>query len=179
LKDTLRLAASLKRPYTFAINSLTLLPGTTIYDMAEAAGFTRKDQKITLSTYVNFMPTALNLTLAFYNIAPVPRFWLRRVLRRDYGERTVTMKQYPRLGAVITALGVLKKMIHGIARKDVSPIPRPLDLLAARALIGRRGRKDGDLRVPREFEHCLPKPGPRSGSVPPAKMAAAAGLRVL
>jgi radical SAM superfamily enzyme YgiQ (UPF0313 family) len=179
LKDTLRLVASLKRPYTFAINSLTLLPGTTIYDMAEAAGFTRKDQKITLSTYVNFMPTALNLTLAFYNIARVPDFWLRRVLRRDYGERTVTMKQYPRLGAVITALGVLKKMIHGIARKDVSPIPRPVDLLAARLFVGRRGRKDGDLRVPRQFEHCLPKPGARSGRVPPAKMAAAAGLRVL
>src|SRR5712692_2539599 len=66
LKDTLRLVASLKPPYTFAINSLTLLPGTTIYDMGEAAGFTKKDEKITLASYVNFMPTALNLTLAFY-----------------------------------------------------------------------------------------------------------------
>ena len=90
LKDTLRLVAALKPPYTFAINALTLLPGTTIYDMGESAGFTKKDEKITLASYVTYMATELNLTLAFYNIAPVPKFWLKRVLakrlRRTHGD---------------------------------------------------------------------------------------------
>jgi anaerobic magnesium-protoporphyrin IX monomethyl ester cyclase len=135
LKDTLRLVASLKPPYTFAINSLTLLPGTTIYRMGEEAGHTRKDQKITLASYVNFMPTALNLTLAFHNIAKVPNFWMRRVLQRDYGDRTIQMKQYPRLGAMISALGLVKKILHGIARRDISAIPRPLDLVAGKLFV--------------------------------------------
>ena len=175
LKDTLRLAASLKQPYTFAINSLTLLPGTTIYDMGEAAGFANKEQKITLASYVNFMPTELNLTLAFFNIARVPGFWLRRVLRRDYGERTIAMKQYPRLGRLLTTLGVLKKIVHGIARKDISAIPRPLDLIAGKWFVRARGRKQGDPQTPREFEHCVPKSGAKRAR------AAAAGseLRVL
>jgi anaerobic magnesium-protoporphyrin IX monomethyl ester cyclase len=158
LKDTLRLVASLKQPYTFAINSLTLLPGTTIYRMGEEAGHTKKDQKITLASYVNFMPTALNLTLAFHNIARVPDFWMRRVLARDYGDRTIHMKQYPRLGAMISALGLVKKILHGIARRDISAIPRPLDLLAGKFFVRAKGRKTGAPSVPREFEHGLPRP---------------------
>lgn len=159
LKDTLRLVASLKPPYTFAIHALTLLPGTTIYDMGKAAGYANEEHKITLASYVQYMPTEINLTLAFYNIAPVPKFWLKRVLARDYGERTVTMKQYPRIGAVIIWMGVVKKILHGIARKDLSAIPRPLDLLAGKIFVGGRGRRSGGPRVPREFEYCLPKPG--------------------
>jgi radical SAM superfamily enzyme YgiQ (UPF0313 family) len=156
LKDTLRLVAALKPPYSFTVSSLTLLPGTTIHRMGEEAGFTNPEEKITLASYVNFMPTALNLTLAFYNIAPVPKFWLRRVLKRDYGERTIAMKQYPLLGAVISALGLLKKVVHGVARKDISAIPRPLDLVAGRLFVRRRGARHSTV-VPREFEHCLPK----------------------
>lgn len=158
LKDTLRLVAALKPPYSFTVSSLTLLPGTTIHRMGEEAGFTNPEEKITLASYVNFMPTALNLTLAFYNIAPVPKFWLRRVLKRDYGERTIAMKQYPLLGAVISALGLLKKVVHGVARKDISAIPRPLDLVAGRLFVRRRGARHSTV-VPREFEHCLPKSG--------------------
>ncbi len=179
LKDTLRLVASLKPPYTFAINSLTLLPGTTIYDMGEAAGFTEKDEKITLASYVNFMPTELNLTLAMHNIFRVPAFWMRRVLAREYGERTVTMKQYPRLGRIVTTLGVVKKIMHGLARKDISAIPRPLDVIAGRIFAGKRGRKDGDLRVPREFEHCLPKPGPAKLRRAAAMAASASGSQLI
>jgi anaerobic magnesium-protoporphyrin IX monomethyl ester cyclase len=165
LKDTLRLVASLKPPYTFAINSLTLLPGTTIYRMGEGAGHTRKDQKITLASYVNFMPTALNLTLAFHNVAKVPAFWMRRVLARDYGERTIAMKQYPRLGAVISALGLVKKILHGIARGDISAIPRPLDLIAGKLFVRAKGRRTGAPSVAKEFEHGLPKPAQRARKV--------------
>ncbi len=161
LKDTLRLVAALKPPYTFAINALTLLPGTTIYDMGEQAGFTKKDEKITLASYVTYMATELNLTLAFYNIAPVPKFWLNRVLKRDYGERTVTMKQYPRLGALISALGIVKKICHGLLRGDISAIPRPFDLLAGRFFQLGKTRKLGSGRVPREFEQSLPTALPR------------------
>lgn len=159
LKDTLRLVASLKPPYTFSINSLTLLPGTAIYDMGEKAGFTRREQKITLASYVNFMPTELNLTLAFYNIARVPKFWLRRVLARDYGDRTIAMKQYPRLGRLIAGLGLIKKIVHGLARKDISAIPRPLDVVAGMIFVRNRGQRQGDLRIPAEFAHCAPKNG--------------------
>ena len=173
LKDTFRLVASLKRPHTFAINSLTLLPGTTIYRMGEEAGFTQKAQKITLASYVNFMPTALNLTLAFHNIAPVPKFWIKRVLARDYGSRTIEMKQYPRLGAMISALGLMKKILHGIARRDISAIPRPLDLLAGKLFVRAKGRKTGPPSVPKEFEHGLPKPTSRARK---ASAAAASGL---
>jgi anaerobic magnesium-protoporphyrin IX monomethyl ester cyclase len=162
LKDTLRLVASLKSPSTFAINSLTLLPGTTIHRMGEEAGFTKKDEKITLASYVTFMPTELNLTLAFYNIARVPDFWLKRVLARDYGDRTVTMKTYPKLGSAITLLGVVKKIVHSILRNDISAMPRPMDLIAGRIFIGKRGRKDGQLRVAREFERSLPRPSGRA-----------------
>jgi anaerobic magnesium-protoporphyrin IX monomethyl ester cyclase len=161
LKDTIRLAASLKRPLTFAINSLTLLPGTTIHRMGEEAGFTENAEKITLASYVNFMPTELNLTLAFYNIAPVPKFWLKRVLKRDYGERTIAMKKYPKLGALIGGIGLVKKMIHGVLRRDISAIPRPLDLVAGRLFVRGKGSKRGKPQVPREFDHCLPKSGPR------------------
>jgi anaerobic magnesium-protoporphyrin IX monomethyl ester cyclase len=179
LKDTLRLVASLKPPYTFAINSLTLLPGTTIHRMGEAAGFTRGDQKITLASYVTFMPTALNLTLAFYNIARVPGFWLRRVLARNYGDRTVDMKVYPRFGALITFLGLVKKVVHGIARKDISAIPRPLDLIAGRIFVGKRGRLNGESGIARDFQKCLPVHAPMPKGANTSVKTAAAGLRVL
>jgi len=158
LKDTLRLVASLKPPYTFAINSLTLLPGTTIYRMGAEAGFTKPEEKITLASYVTFMPTALNLTLAFYNIMPAPKWWVNRVLKQNYGERTVTMKQYPRTGALITRLGVIKKVLHGLLRRDISALPRPVDMLLGRFFVRSKGHRQGDLRVPREFEHCHPRP---------------------
>jgi hypothetical protein len=163
--------STLKPPYTFAINSLTLLPGTTIYRMGEEAGHTRKDQKITLASYVNFMPTELNLTLAAYNIARVPKWWVKRVLERDYGERTIAMKQYPRIGAMISALGLVKKIVHGIARRDISAIPRPLDLIAGKFFVRARGRRMGPPSVPKEHEHGLPKPTSRLRHA-----AAAAGL---
>jgi len=179
LKDTLRLVASLKPPYTFAINSLTLLPGTTIYRMGEEAGYTKPEEKITLASYVTFMPTVLNLTLAFYNIAPAPKWWVKRVLKREYGERTVEMKQYPRIGSIITKMGVVKKILHGLARRDVSALPRPLDLLLGRFFVRSKGQRQGDLRIPREFEDCLPQAGLRRR--PAAKAAAVnpSGLRVL
>jgi len=180
LKDTLRLVASLQPPYTFAINSLTLLPGTTIYRMGEEAGFTRPEEKITLASYVTFQPTALNLTLAFYNIAAAPRWWVKRVLARDYGDRTVTMKQYPRLGSLITRMGMMKKVLHGLLRRDVSALPRPLDVLLGRFFVRGRGQRQGDLRIPREYERCLPKSFPEP--VRALAKAASAGeneLRVL
>ena len=77
LKDTLRLVASLKPPYTFAINSLTLLPGTTIYHMGEAAGFTKPDEKITLASYVTFMATALQSDAGVLQHRAVPRSWVK------------------------------------------------------------------------------------------------------
>jgi len=139
LKDTIRLVHHLKPPYTFAINSLTLLPGTTIYRMGQEAGYADPARKITLASYVHFMPTILNLTLAFYNIARVPGFWFRRVMRRtDYGDRTVTMKQYPWAGRLISVAGLLKKVVHGLARRDVSALPRPFDRLVGRLVVGRR-----------------------------------------
>ncbi|MEO8027415.1 MAG: cobalamin-dependent protein [Bryobacteraceae bacterium] len=170
LKDTLRLVASLKPPYTFAINSLTLLPGTTIYRMGEESGFTDKDEKITLASYVTYMPTALNLTLALYNIWPVPKFWVDRVLARDYGARTIEMKQYPKLGALISLLGLFKKVSHGLIRRDISAIPRPFDLIFGKYFARPKGQRQNDLRIPREFEHCLPKVGPARAR----RMAAAA-----
>lgn len=171
LKDTLRLVDSLKPPYTFTVNSLTLLPGTTIYRMGEQAGYTRKDEKITLASYVQFMPTLLNLTLAFYNIARPPRFWIKRVLaKKDLGERTVAMKQYPRLGAVIIALGMVKKLGHGLWRRDISAIPRPFDVWFGKVFVRARchaaGVAGGQAAVqaegsvpphaPADFAHCLP-----------------------
>jgi hypothetical protein len=177
LKDTLRLVDSLKPPYTFAINSLTLLPGTTIYRMGEEAGFTDHTKKITLASYVNFMATEINLTLAFYNIAKVPKFWVKRVLARDYGDRTVTMKQYPRIGAVLSFLGVIKKIVHGLGRRDISAIPRPFDRIAGQWFIARKGDKRGDSKVAPEFKHCLPQ----AGAIRPKRVATASGgaLRVL
>jgi len=159
LKDTLRLAAALKPPHTFAINALTLLPGTTIYDMGEEAGYTKKDEKITLASYVTYLPTELNLTLAFYNIARVPEFWLKRVLAKDYGDRTVTMKTYPRIGSLLVMLGVVKKIVHGVLRRDISAIPRPLDLIAGKFFVRSKGARRGATHVPREFEQSLPKDG--------------------
>jgi anaerobic magnesium-protoporphyrin IX monomethyl ester cyclase len=141
LKDTIRLVHALKPPYTFAINSLTLLPGTAIYRMGEKAGYAKKDPKITLSSYVQYMPTLLNLTLACYNIGRVPQRWIDYIMRRDFGARTVTMKQYPRLGALILALGLVKKLIHGLLRRDISAVPRPFDRRLGAILIRRRFRK--------------------------------------
>jgi hypothetical protein len=103
---------------------------------------------------------------------------VKRVLNRDYGDRTITMKQYPRIGAILSFLGVVKKIIHGLARKDVTAIPRPFDLIAGRWFIARRGDKRGDAHVPPEFKHCLPQ----AGAIRPkrATTAAAGGaLRVL
>ncbi|MBZ5497468.1 MAG: cobalamin-dependent protein [Acidobacteriia bacterium] len=138
LKDTIRLVHALKPPYTFAINSLTLLPGTTIYRMGEQAGFTKKDQKITLASYVQYMPTALNLTLAFYNVRRVPQRWIDYIMAKDFGTRTVTMKQYPLIGAIIIALGLVKKVAHGLLRRDISAIPRPFDRRLGRFFVRRR-----------------------------------------
>jgi radical SAM superfamily enzyme YgiQ (UPF0313 family) len=141
LKDTIRLVHALKPPYTFAINSLTLLPGTTIYRMGEKAGYTKKDQKITLSSYVQYMPTLLNLTLAGYNIRRVPQRWIDYIMAQNFGDRTITMKQYPRIGAVIIAIGLVKKIVHGLMRRDISAVPRPLDRRLGAILIRRRIKK--------------------------------------
>ncbi len=141
LKDTIRLVHALKPPYTFAINSLTLLPGTTIYHMGEQAGYTKKDQKITLSSYVQYMPTLLNLTLATYNIGKVPQRWFNYIMARDFGDRTITMKQYPRVGTIIMALGLVKKVVHGLMRRDISAIPRPLDRRLGRLIVRRRFKR--------------------------------------
>lgn len=157
LKDTLRLVAGLKPPYTFTVNSLTLLPGTTIHKMGEEAGFTNPEEKITLASYVTYMPTELNLTLAFYNIAPVPKFWLDRVLKRDFGARTVNMKTYPLAGAAISIAGLIKKVVHGVLRRDISAIPRPLDLAAGRIFVG-RSKRVRSAKPSAAFEHCLPYP---------------------
>ena len=180
LKDTLRLVAGLKPPYTFTVNSLTLLPGTTIHKMGEEAGFTNPDQKITLASYVTYMPTELNLTLAFYNIAPVPKFWLERVLKRDFGGRTVAMKQYPLAGSLISIAGLIKKVLHGVMRRDISAIPRPLDLTAGRLFVG-RSKRARSAKPSAEFEHCLPYPTESfAQSLAPRKASyTAAALRVL
>ena len=157
LKDTLRLVHRLKPPYTFAINSLTLLPGTTIYKMGEESGFTKNQEKITLASYVTFMPTVLNLTLAFYNITRVPQFWFNYVMKKNFGERTVTMKQYPRIGALITGSGLVKKLIHSCIRRDISPVPRPLDRWIGKLFIRRRfkqGQPPGSEEFP--FKIALP-----------------------
>ncbi len=138
LKDTLKLVHRLKRPYTFAINSLTLLPGTTIYKMGEQSGFTKNQEKITLASYVHFKPTMLNLTLAFYNITRVPEFWFRYVMKKDFGDRTVTMPEYPKIGTLIMACGLVKKLIHSCLRRDISPVPRPLDRWVGKLFIRRR-----------------------------------------
>ena len=181
LKDTVRLVAALKPPYTFTVNSLTLLPGTTIHRMGQEAGFTNPEEKITLASYVTYMPTALNLTLAFYNIAPPPNFWLRRVLSRDYGERTVTMQQYPLLGRLISAAGLIKKVVHGLMRKDISAIPRPVDLIAGKLFV-RNQRTNSPVVGSEQFAHCLPRPHPDRMKRLNSKTAAASAeqsLRVL
>lgn len=180
LKDTLRLVASLKPPYTFAINSLTLLPGTTIYNMGEAAGYADPESKVTLASYVQFMPTVLNLTLAFYNIATVPRFWVNRVLAKDFGDRTVTMKQYPRLGRLLAQLGLAKKILHGIAKKDISAFPRPVDLWAGRLFVRSKGHRANQLSVPSSFAHCTPTAGnPRNVRTYAQAATTAGSLRVI
>ena len=177
LKDTLRLVAGLKPPYTFTVNSLTLLPGTTIHKMGEEAGFTNPEEKITLASYVTYMPTTLNLTLAAYNIAPVPKFWLNRVLKTGYGERTIAMKQHPWAGALISGAGLIKKVIHGVARKDISAIPRPLDLIAGKLFVRRRKLKAPEA-VSAEFAHALPT-ARVAGSRMRTAAAGSAALRIL
>ena len=148
--------------------------------MGEEAGFTKPDEKITLASYVTYMPTELNLTLAFYNIARVPKFWLERVLKRDFGARTVAMKQYPLTGALISIAGLIKKVVHGVMRRDVSAIPRPLDLTAGKLFV-RRSKRARLAKPSAAFEHCLPYPTEAfSERVAPRKTAHnAAALRVL
>jgi hypothetical protein len=129
----------LKPPYTFATNSLTLLPGTAIYKMGKEAAFVDDRKRITLASYNHFTPTLLNLTLAFYNITRVPEFWFRYIMQKTFGERTVTMKQYPLLGILVTSCGVVKRLIHNCMRKDISFMPRPLDRWVGKLLIRRSG----------------------------------------
>ncbi|MBI1748276.1 MAG: hypothetical protein HYR55_17090 [Acidobacteria bacterium] len=158
LKHTIRLVHSLKPPYTFAINSLTLLPGTTIYRMGEQAGFTRKNQEITLASYVQYIPTRLNLTLAFYIITRVPQFWIDYVLGQDFGDRTVTMKRYPMIGAMIIAVGLIKKVIHGLIRRDISAIPRPFDLILGMLFIGQHNSPANPDKASQPFfQYSLPR----------------------
>lgn len=166
LKDTLRLVHALKPPYTFAINSLTLLPGTTIYRMGQESGFTKDEEKITLASYVTFMPTMLNLTLAFYNITRAPNAWYEYVLRKDFGERAVSMKQYPKIGFLITSAGLVKKLIHSAIRRDISPIPRPLDRWAGKLFIRRRLKpEEPQPPVGHPFKFALPGAKPASRPV--------------
>ena len=149
----------LKRPYTFAINSLTLLPGTTIYKMGEKSGFTQNQKKITLASYVHFKPTLLNLTLAFYNITRVPDFWFNYVMKKKFGDRTVTMKEYPKIGALVMGLGLVKKLIHSCLRRDISPVPRPLDRWVGKLFIRRRfnsGLPPGSDEHPFKFARPTP-----------------------
>jgi anaerobic magnesium-protoporphyrin IX monomethyl ester cyclase len=159
LKDTLRLLHTLRPPYNFAINALTLLPGTEIHRMAEKTGIARNETRITLSSYVQYRPTLLNLTLAFYSITRVPDFWIRYLLGKDFGTRTLDMKQYPIFGRIINVLGVAKKIVHGLARRDISAIPRPLDRSLGAWLIRRRFKTETDLdSTAYPYRHALAIP---------------------
>lgn len=157
LKDTGRLVHRLKRPYTFALNSLRLLPGTTIFRMGEQAGFTKADQDIMPASYEQFMPNVLNLTLAFYNITRAPDFWVKYVLNRDFGDRTVTMKRYPRIGFLVGFVGLLKKSFHNLFRGDISLWPRPIDQWCGRLFVRRPTRASSTASSSVfAYEHALP-----------------------
>jgi anaerobic magnesium-protoporphyrin IX monomethyl ester cyclase len=138
LKDTIRLVHRLKPPYTFSLNSLIMLPGTRIYRMAQEAGLAGESRGFSPLAYERLMPNMLNLTLAFYNITRVPEFWYRHVMAKDFGDRTVTMKQYPFAGRLIVTAGILKRAFHNLVRCDFSLWPRPLDGWFGRLLVGRR-----------------------------------------
>lgn len=158
LKDTVRLLHRLKRPYTFALNSLRLLPGTTIFRMGEQAGFTGPDQNIMPASYEQFIPNMLNLTLAFYNITRAPEFWIRYILKRDFGQRTVTMKRYPRIGFLISFAGMLKKSCHNLIRGDISLWPRPLDQWCGRLFVGRTASPSSSpTSISSAYKHALPR----------------------
>ena len=158
LKETIRLVHRLKPPYCFALNSLRLLPGTTIYQMGEKAGYTAADQDIMPASYEQFMPNVLNLTLALYNITKAPDFWLRRVLKKDFGERTVAMKRYPLAGFIINLLALLKKNLHNLVRGDIYLWPRPIDQWGGRLFVRRRLNKAPDVRSDQyAFGHALPR----------------------
>jgi len=158
LKDTIRLVHRLKRPYTIALNSLRLLPGTAIHRMAQKAGLTKDDDRIISSSFEHFMPNMLNLTLSFYNITRVPGFWLRYVLKKDFGERTVTMKRYPVLGAFVLAAAILKKNFHNLIRGDIFLLPRPLDAWFGRFFVRPSFRTDAGLASDSHpYSHALPR----------------------
>ena len=125
--------------------------------MGKEAGFTDDGKKITLASYVHFMPTLLNLTLAFYNITRVPDFWFRYVMRKKFGQRTVTMPQHRLLGTLVTACGLVKKLIHSSLRRDISPMPRPLDRWVGKLLVRKQipNRHDPNSKEYR-FKSALP-----------------------
>ncbi len=157
LKDTIRLVHKLKPPYCFALNSLRFLPGTTIYQMGEKAGYTAADKNIMPASYEQFIPNILNLTLAFYNITRAPDFWIRYVLKKEFGGSSFSIKRYPRIGFLINLAGLLKKNIHNLIRGDIYLWPRSLDQWCGRLFIKRRLKKKPDLTSAAfRFKNALP-----------------------
>lgn len=92
--------------------------------------------------------------------ADPPEFWFRYVMRKNFGNRTVTMKQYPILDMFVTLCGLLKKLIYSCMRNDISPILRPLDRWVGRLLVFRHGYRRYVNEGLRFFEHAHPiEPG--------------------
>ncbi len=164
LKDTIRLVNRLNKPYTIALNSLSLFPGTAIHRMAKAAGIQTGDHNAISSSFVHYRPNMLNLTLAFYNITRVPAFWLKYILQKNFGEQTTTMKCYPFTGFIIGLLGMIKKSFHNLIRGDISLWPRPLDGWIGRFYI-RPSVKAGSYTLTSEnypYKHALPLPNSKN-----------------
>jgi anaerobic magnesium-protoporphyrin IX monomethyl ester cyclase len=157
LKDTIRLVHTLKPPYKFALNSLRFFPGSTIYTMGLRDGFVDPNQKLKLASIIHYTPTLPNLTLAFYNVHRIPEFWFRYIMKKDFGDRTVTLPQYPIAGLIVNALASAKNLTHGLMRGDISLMPRPIDLWVARLMMKSRVPKEPDLRSPAyAFRHAVP-----------------------
>ena len=146
-KDTIRLIRRLKPPYCFSLNSLRFLPGTTLYQKGQDAGYTQPDQDLMPASYEQYLPNLLNLTVVFFNITKVPDFWLNHILKKDFGEKINRMKRHPILGFVISIVGMLKKNFHNLIRGDITLWPRPLDQYGGKLFVRRRINKSPDFEA--------------------------------
>jgi anaerobic magnesium-protoporphyrin IX monomethyl ester cyclase len=143
--DTLELLYELPRPYTLFIYSLKVIPNTDLEQALKERGI---DLDEIDSSYASIPPRAANLLLYVLTFWRPPR-WLFSVLLRRVHASSTPQPLYPRLGLVLRAAYLAKKVLNHLRFMDFSLIPGWSGYVAWRSGMVRLWQRRVTRRLPR------------------------------
>jgi anaerobic magnesium-protoporphyrin IX monomethyl ester cyclase len=159
--DTLELLYELPRPYTLFIYSLKVIPNTQLEQAMRERGI---DLEQIDSSYASIPPRWANLLLYLLTLWRPPR-WLFDLLLRRVRASGDQQRLYPRLGLMLRAAYLGRKVINHLRYMDFSLIPGSSGYVAWRLGLVRLWQRRIRRRLPRPAPperraRTSPKPRP-------------------